>query len=87
MTVQKDRRRIWRGHMTTTTGAAALKQQLLVDPTEAARLLGVSRGNFYRAILPLLPSFHLGRRHFIRVADLEHFIERKLAEVAAVTAA
>jgi hypothetical protein len=70
--------------MTTTQGATAseLKQQLLVDPTEAARLLGVSRATLYRAILPLLPSFHLGRRHFIRVADLEHFIEHKLAEAA-----
>jgi hypothetical protein len=82
MTVQKTVVASGEANMTTPTGAAALKQQLLVDPTEAARLLGVSRGNFYRAILPLLPSFHLGRRHFIRVADLEHFIERKLTEAA-----
>jgi hypothetical protein len=45
-------------------------------------LLDVSRANFYKNILPTLPSFHLGRRHFIRVADLEQFIERKLAAAA-----
>jgi hypothetical protein len=75
--------------MTTTKGATAseLKQQLLVDPTEAAWLLGVSRATLYRNILPLLPSFHIGKRHFIRVADLEHLIERKLAEGDAGAAA
>ncbi|MFQ6026923.1 MAG: helix-turn-helix domain-containing protein [Dehalococcoidia bacterium] len=50
--------------------------------TEAgAGYIGVSRPTLYRLLdSGEIPSFHIGRRRLIRKADLDKFIEDRMAE-------
>lgn len=49
---------------------------LAVSPGEAARLIGLGRTKLYEALTSgVLPSFRIGTRRLIRVADLEAWFE------------
>lgn len=53
-----------------------LTRPLAVSPGEAARLIGLGRTKLYAALSSgALPSFRVGTRRLIRVADLEAWLE------------
>ena len=58
-------------------GQAPGPETRLVGVPAAADMLGVSRGYFYRAILPALKTIHLGKRQLIEVAEVDAFIARQ----------
>lgn len=58
--------------------AAPLAPPVVVSIEEAGRLIGVSRRTVYNLVgSGALPSFHVGARHLVRVADLESFATNK----------
>ena len=49
---------------------------LAVSPAEAARLIGIGRTKLYQALgSSALPSFRIGTRRLIKLADLEAWLE------------
>ena len=60
------------------TPAPPTRNQLLVDIKQASRLLGgLSRSTLYEHLKAgSLPSISIGRRRFVRLTDLEAFVDR-----------
>jgi excisionase family DNA binding protein len=52
---------------------------LAVSPAKAADLLGISRSKFYELLNREIPSFKIGRRTLVRVADIEKFLDSRQA--------
>lgn len=57
---------------------------LALSPAGAAAAIGVSRAFLYEELLGpgKLPSFRVGRRRLIRVADLDAFLSARVAAAA-----
>lgn len=64
--------------METRTMDPALKVWL--RPEEAAMYLGIGRTRMYALIREEIPSVRVGRTRHIRRADLDSYMERRLAE-------
>lgn len=53
-----------------------IPRPLAVSPAEAARLIGLGRTKLYEALSSgALPSFRVGARRLVRIADLEAWLE------------
>ncbi|MEQ1618881.1 MAG: helix-turn-helix domain-containing protein [Terricaulis sp.] len=53
---------------------------IAASPAEAARLIGIGRTKLYEALSSgVLPSYRVGTRRLIRVADLEAWLEAQPA--------
>jgi excisionase family DNA binding protein len=48
---------------------------LAVSPAKGAALLGVSRSKFYELLNGKIPSFKIGRRTLVRIADIQKFLD------------
>jgi hypothetical protein len=72
----------------TRSARAPGPETRLVGVAAAAEMLGVSRGYFYRAVLPRLQTIRMSNRQLVEVAEIDRFIALKRAEgdAAATTA-
>ncbi len=58
-------------------------EPLALGPAQAARALGISRGQLYLLLAAgKIPSFKLGRRRLIRRCDILNLMERALEDTA-----
>ena len=55
----------------------ATEKRLAVSPAEAALLVGIGRTKLYQALnAGLLPSFKIGTRRLVRVAEIKAWLQR-----------
>jgi hypothetical protein len=66
----------------TRSAKAPGPETRLVGVAAAADMLGISRGYFYKAVLPHVNTIRLGARQVIEVAEIDRFTALKRAEAA-----
>jgi len=71
----------------TRSARAPGPETRLVGMAAAAEMLGISRGYFYRAVLPHLKTIRMSNRQLVEVAEVDRFIAMKRAEADAGVAA
>ena len=64
----------------TRSAKAPGPETRLVGMAAAAEMLGISRGYFYRAVLPHLKTIRMSNRQLVEVAEIDRFIAMKRAE-------
>jgi len=68
------------GHMGPTPGTTVTTYPLAISVPEVAQLLGISQKHAWTYVMRgELPSFQLGRRRLVALADLYAFIKSKAA--------
>jgi excisionase family DNA binding protein len=55
-------------------------RKVWLRPEEAARYLGIGRTRMYALIRDEIPSVKVGRTRHVRRADLDGYMERRLAD-------